>query len=92
MRQAVLQLEDLDKNVQPQKWAKNHAFDGRKENRREMKAHEEEQATRLQLFADAQQYPFEVCILPPRSSRTKCSHSLVFFHMARQRVELGAGN
>ena len=62
MRQAVLRLEDLDRSVQPDKWAKNPAFDGRKENRRELKAHEEEQATRLKLFADSQEYPFEVGI------------------------------
>lgn len=63
--------------IQPEKWAKNPAFDGRKESRRELKAHEEEQATRLQLFADCQEYPFEVNIISmfanPRSVLTKSS-------------------
>jgi hypothetical protein len=60
IRQAILRLEDLNKIVQPEKWAKNPAVDGRRENRRELKEHEEEQAARVQLFALAQQYPYEV--------------------------------
>lgn len=65
LRQAILRLEELDRTIKPEKWAKNHAYDGRKENRRELKAHEEEQATRLQLFADLQEYPFEYSFIWP---------------------------
>jgi hypothetical protein len=63
VRQAIQQLKELSSRTQPDKWAKNPAYDGRKENRRELKAHEAEQATRLQLFADSKEYPFEVSII-----------------------------
>lgn len=73
-----MRLEDLNKSVQPEKWAKNPAFDGRKENRRELKAHEEEQATRLQLFADSQEYPFEVRIIFVFTNPLQSAHNLQY--------------
>jgi len=85
VRQATLQLEDLDRGIQPDKWAKNPAFDGRKESRRELKAHEEEQATRLQLFASSQEYPFEVSTISVFARPFAQSlYSSVLLHLARE--------
>lgn len=69
MRQAILRLEEFDRTIQPEKWARSTAYDGRRENRRELEAHEKEQAARLQLFADTQIYPFEVCTFPISAAR-----------------------
>ena len=60
IRQAIMQLEALDYKIQPQKWAKSHAYDGRKESRKDLMAIEEEQAARLEALAEGQVFPYEV--------------------------------
>lgn len=60
IRQAFLQLEALDCRIQPTRWAKNHAYDGRKESRKDLMAVEEEQAARLETMAESKDCPFEV--------------------------------
>lgn len=83
MRQAVLQLQYLNKSILPHKWAKNPAFDGRKESRLELKAHEKEQTARLQDFAASQEYPFEVSIqFDLRQLFKECLQPVVFLHLA----------
>lgn len=84
LEQALRQLRELDNDAKPFKWVKNHAFDGRRENRQDLKAREDEQATRVQLFAEAREHPFEASISPSRLVSATFSRLVVLLHLARK--------
>jgi hypothetical protein len=62
VQEALRQLRDLDISMKATKWAKNPAYDGRKETRQDLKEREEEQTSRVKLLAESQEFPFDVSI------------------------------